>query len=264
MRYPSNIKYAASPYRRVDEHLQMPKEEWTVRVTQWLVHMPFTSVWLEFHLSHMRDECYQFDSKVYSGYSVSSCRNIGTIPDGPTKKNSVEVVALSSTQPKTPQTWCKLWIGLAWCNLPTSCFKPDDFIKLHQVCKCQTWCNLTFADLPKGDETTCIKPACSSQLAASLLTTCNRLATCAFLAVYNYIEIVIRLTKQILLIVIMNKINHSKNLLWTICAILPRNSDHFISKREVSEQSSCMAVLLSPGIKTLKLGNQFESWFSYT
>jgi hypothetical protein len=36
---------------------------------------------------------------------------------------------------------------------------------------------LIFADLLKVDETTwtCIKPACSSQLAASLLTTCNRL-----------------------------------------------------------------------------------------
>ncbi len=36
-------------------------------------------------------------------------------------------------------------------------------------------CNLIFADLLQVDETTCIKPACSSQLAASLLTTCNRL-----------------------------------------------------------------------------------------
>ncbi len=34
---------------------------------------------------------------------------------------------------------------------------------------------LIFADLLQVDETTCIKPACSSQLAASLLTTCNRL-----------------------------------------------------------------------------------------
>ena len=32
-----------------------------------------------------------------------------------------------------------------------------------------------FADLLQVDETTCIKPACSSQLAASLLITCNRL-----------------------------------------------------------------------------------------
>ena len=39
----------------------------------------------------------------------------------------------------------------------------------------QTCCNLTFADLLQVDETTYIKPACSSQLAASLLTTCNRL-----------------------------------------------------------------------------------------
>ena len=74
------------------------------------------------------------------------------------------------------------------------------------MCENQTCCNLIFADLLQVDETTCIKLACSSQLAASLLTTCNRLvimkleqamrthpdidlvigrlaATCAFLAV---------------------------------------------------------------------------------
>ncbi len=46
------------------------------------------------------------------------------------------------TQPKTPQTWCKLWILPAQFNLPTSCTKPACL--LHQV-------------------------------AVSLLTTCNRL-----------------------------------------------------------------------------------------
>ena len=49
---------------------------------------------------------------------------------------------------------------------------------LHQVASSlwtSTWCNLIFADLLQVDETTCMKPACSSQLAASLLTTCNRL-----------------------------------------------------------------------------------------
>ena len=87
----------------------------------------------------------------------------------------------------------------------TNCIKPVDFIKLHQVCEHQTYCNLIFADLLQVDETTCITPACSSQLAASLLTTWNifviskpeqamrthpdfgdrRLAaTCALLAVY--------------------------------------------------------------------------------
>ncbi len=60
-------------------------------------------------------------------------------------------------------------------NLPTSCVKLVDFIKLHQVFEHQTCCNLIFADLLQVDETTYIKPACSSQLAASLLTTCNRL-----------------------------------------------------------------------------------------
>ena len=57
----------------------------------------------------------------------------------------------------------------------TSCIKPVDFIKFHQVCEHETCCNLIFADLLQADETTYIKPACSSQLAASLLTTCNRL-----------------------------------------------------------------------------------------
>ena len=83
----------------------------------------------------------------------------------------------------------------------------------------QTCCNLIFADLLttsfpgilsalldllQVDETTCIKRACSSQLAASLLTTCNRLviikpeqamrthpdiATCAFLVVQGSHEV---------------------------------------------------------------------------
>ena len=49
----------------------------------------------------------------------------------------------------------------------------SSFIKFHQVCEHQTCCNLIFVDLVQVDEITCIKPACSSQLAASLLTTCN-------------------------------------------------------------------------------------------
>ena len=96
--------------------------------------------------------------------------------------------------------------------MPTSCIKPVEFIKLYQVCEYQTCCNLIFADLLQVDDQkqlTYIKPACSSQLAVSLLTTCNRLvinkpdqamrthpdtdrlgdrrlaATCAFLAVYR-------------------------------------------------------------------------------
>ena len=48
-------------------------------------------------------------------------------------------------------------------------------IKLHEVCEHRTGCNLIFADLLRVDETTYIKPTCSSQLAASLSTTCNRL-----------------------------------------------------------------------------------------
>ncbi len=128
-----------------------------------------------------------------------------------------------ATQPKTPQTLCKLWILPAWCNLPTSCIKPVDFIKLHQVCEqcmnirlAATWYLQTcwptsfpgilsaLLDLLQVDETTCIKPACSSQLAASLSKTCNRLviikpeqamrthpdiATCAFLVVQGSHEV---------------------------------------------------------------------------
>ena len=58
--------------------------------------------------------------------------------------------------------------GLMQVVLPTSssCIKSVN-IKLN--------CNLIFADLLQVDETICIKPACSSQLAASLLTTCNKL-----------------------------------------------------------------------------------------
>ena len=59
--------------------------------------------------------------------------------------------------------------------MPTICIKLVDFIKLHQVCEHQTCCNLIFAGLLQVDEITFIKAACSSQLAASLLTTCNRL-----------------------------------------------------------------------------------------
>ncbi len=48
---------------------------------------------------------------------------------------------------------------------------------LHQItsiCEHQICCNLIFTDSLQDDETTCIKPACSLQLPASLLTTCNR------------------------------------------------------------------------------------------
>ncbi len=48
-----------------------------------------------------------------------------------------------------------------------SCIEPVDFIRLDQVCEHQTCCNSIFADLLLVDETTYIKPACSSQLAAS-------------------------------------------------------------------------------------------------
>ena len=59
------------------------------------------------------------------------------------------------------------------------CIMPVESIKLLQVCELQTCCNLIFADMLQVDETTCIKPACSSQLAASLLTTCKRLRPCS-------------------------------------------------------------------------------------
>ena len=56
-------------------------------------------------------------------------------------------------------------ILLAWCILPTSCIKPVDLIKLSvNIRLAATWYLRTY-----------IQPACSSQLAASLLTTCNKL-----------------------------------------------------------------------------------------
>ena len=113
------------------------------------------------------------------------------------------------TQPKTLQTWCKLCILPAWSNLPTSCIKPVDFIKLDQVVNIRlsaTWYLQTCCKLMK--QLASSLHACSSQLAASLLRTCNRLviikpeqamrthpdiglmirrlaATCALLAVYS-------------------------------------------------------------------------------
>ncbi len=57
--------------------------------------------------------------------------------------------------------------GFYWPD--ASCIKPVD------VCEHQTCCNLIFADLLQVNETTCVKRACRLQLAASLLTTCNRL-----------------------------------------------------------------------------------------
>ena len=58
-------------------------------------------------------------------------------------------------------------------------------------CEHQTYCNLIFADLLQVDKTTCIKPACSSQLAASLLTTCNRLVIMSEQAMRPHPDIVL-------------------------------------------------------------------------
>ena len=88
-----------------------------------------------------------------------------------------------TTQPKTPHSQkhhrldasCGFYRPDASCQQVVSGPWSADFIKLHQVCEYQTCCNVTFADLLQVDETTCVKPACSLQLAASLLTTCNRL-----------------------------------------------------------------------------------------
>ena len=88
----------------------------------------------------------------------------------------------SSTQPKTPQTCCKLSILPTCCNLSTSCNKFVNFIKLQQVCWNQPCYNLSFADLVQLVETSCKKPVeiinlqqVCWNLATSLLTTCNRL-----------------------------------------------------------------------------------------
>ena len=55
---------------------------------------------------------------------------------------------------------------------PTSCIKPVDVAKLHQVCEHQTCCNLIFADLPQADEMTYMQFATCSK---SVVTICNRL-----------------------------------------------------------------------------------------
>ena len=42
-------------------------------------------------------------------------------------------------------------------SLSSGSVKPVGFIKMHQFCENQTWCNLIFADLLQIAETTCIK-----------------------------------------------------------------------------------------------------------
>ena len=64
-----------------------------------------------------------------------------------------------------PDTSCQQVVSSLLTS--SSCIKS---VHEHQTC-----CNLIFANLLQVGETTCIKPACSSQLATSLLTTCNRL-----------------------------------------------------------------------------------------
>ena len=49
----------------------------------------------------------------------------------------------------------------------SSCIKSVSFIKLHQVCENQTWCNLIFADLLQN---------CCIELVGNLLQTCYRQA----------------------------------------------------------------------------------------
>ena len=107
------------------------------------------------------------------------------------------------TQPKTPQTCCKLPILPACCNLSTCCNKLVNFIKLQQVCRNQlveTTCTKP-VDITFG-QSTCIKSVDNLQDLTStncrkpcerilMSACCNKLlqdvnglfATCAFLAV---------------------------------------------------------------------------------
>ena len=64
----------------------------------------------------------------------------------------------------------KLSILPACCNLPTTCKKLVNFIKLQQVCQSQAFCNLSFADLLELVETTGSKPV-ENKFAQS---TCNK------------------------------------------------------------------------------------------
>ena len=45
---------------------------------------------------------------------------------------------------RTPRTWLRFGIEL---HVLSSYIKSVSFIKLHEVCKNQSWCNLMFADL---------------------------------------------------------------------------------------------------------------------
>ena len=71
--------------------------------------------------------------------------------------NCQHFFAMSCTA-ETPQTWWKLSILPACCNLSTFWNKLVDFIKLQQACLNQARCNLSFADLLQLVETTCSKP----------------------------------------------------------------------------------------------------------
>ena len=81
----------------------------------------------------------------------------------------VNKLLLWLTQPKTPQTCCKLWILSACCKLSTSS-KSVDFIELQPVCENQTCCKL----LKQLSSNLWIK-SLDNQLASSLLITCSRL-----------------------------------------------------------------------------------------
>ena len=78
---------------------------------------------------------------------------------------------LHSQKPHRFDASCGFYRPDAICQqVVSSLLTLSSYIFEHQTC-----CNLIFADLLQIVETTCIKPACSSQLAASLLTTCSRL-----------------------------------------------------------------------------------------
>ena len=104
-----------------------------------------------------------------------SCPSDSPTGDSPVStlnmKKSVSVVTLQSQKRHRLDASCGFYRPDAICQKVVSRL----LTSLLQVCEHQTCCNLIFADLLQVDETTYIKPACSSRLAASLLTTCKRL-----------------------------------------------------------------------------------------
>ncbi len=170
--------------------------------------------------SYLRNSVNSSGSHFYDSVQSTSRPNTGLSCSIYSMPEADYSLIMEQRQTKVSYQALKVRLGIAYHlhsqkrhRLETSCgfYRPDAIcqkVSVDQACWLhQTCCNLIFADLLQVDETTCIKPACSSQLPASLQTTYNRLviikpeqamrnnaswyrlgdsrlaATCAFLAV---------------------------------------------------------------------------------